>query len=191
MKRFVGYFLQGLLLLAPIAVTVYVIFILARWFDQLWIDKVLDKQIPGLGAVITILVIALFGYMSSSLIFKPVFSAVERLIIRTPLIKIIYTSVKDLFKAFVSNEKKFDKPVLVRMDKDSNLYKLGFMTQSDLAKIGVSDMVAVYLPHSYAWSGNMFLVPPEQVQELKGISASEAMKFIISGGVTALDKKEE
>lgn len=104
---------------------------------------------------------------------------------KIPLIKLIYATVKDLLGAFVGDKKKFNKPVLVRINKDNSLYQIGFITQSDLSDLGLNDMVVVYFPHSYAFSGYHYFVPKENIKPLN-ISGPTAMKFIVSGGVSGL-----
>jgi len=190
-NRLMRYFFQGLLLMAPIAITGYVFVVLVRWMDGLIKWDIPEKlDVPGLGSLVIILgltlVLTFIGFLSSTFIFKPIFRFFEKLISNTPLIKIIYTSIKDLFSAFVSEKKKFNKPVLVRLNKEIELYKIGFITQEDLSKLDIKNKVAVYLPHSYAWSGNLFIVPKENIKPLKNISAANTMKFVISGGVTEI-----
>jgi uncharacterized membrane protein len=98
-------------------------------------------------------------------------------------VKLIYSSVKDLLNAFVGDKKKFTKPVLVTINKDNQLHRIGFITQDDLSTLGLKDMVVVYFPQSYAVAGDHFIVPKENVKPLD-ISGPVAMKFIISGGVS-------
>lgn len=100
-----------------------------------------------------------------------------------PVVKVIYSALKDFFSAFVGSEKKFNKPVLVKVNTISELEKIGFVTTEDLSDIGILDKVSVYFPHSYNFSGEMFIVPKEHIKPLN-ISPSEAMKFVVSGGVT-------
>ena len=109
-------------------------------------------------------------------------------IVKSPLIKIIYTSLKDLVSAFVGQKKRFNEPVLVKLSKDSNLEKIGFITNKDLKMLGQpNEKVAVYLPHSYAWSGNLFIVKTESLSPINA-SSTDVMKFIISAGVTQIDE---
>jgi len=108
---------------------------------------------------------------------------------KIPLVKLIYSAVKDLLGAFVGDKKKFNKPVLVRMNKENNLYQIGFITQSDLSDIGLTDMVVVYFPHSYAFSGYHYFVPKESIKPLD-IPGPTAMKFIVSGGVSGLRENQ-
>ena len=193
MKRIIGFFFQGVLFTVPIAVTffvIYKIFILVDGILSPIINEILPFQIPGLGLVIILGLLTFFGFLGSTIIMRPIFSYFERLVEKAPLAKIIYSAVKDLLQAFVGNKKSFDKPVLVRLEKDSDVQKIGFITQDDLTDLGLDhDHVAVYLPHSYAWSGNQFIVPKENITPLN-VSAATVMKFIVSGGVTKLDKEE-
>jgi len=182
-KTFLRYFLQGLLYIVPITVTVYVVYFIFQA-----IDGIIPIDIPGLGFVTIILVITAVGYLGPRLFTKPFVGFIEQWIEKTPLVKLIYGSVKDLIAAFVDNKKRFSKPVIVKMNKDAELYKLGFVTQKDLSELGMgAEFVAVYLPHSYNFSGNVFIVPQENVRELN-VPSSEVMKFIVSGGVTGIDK---
>ena len=186
MKRIAGYFVQGLLFIAPIGVTVYVVYMVFRFIDNLlktYIDPVLPINIPGVNLLVVLIVIALLGFLGQSIIASPVKVFIAKLLKKAPLIKIIYTSIRDLLSAFVGKEKKFNKPVLVRVNTISNLEKLGFLTKEDLSSLGIKEnKVTVYFPHSYNFSGEMFIVPGEHITPIKAPSA-EVMKFIVSGGV--------
>ena len=173
-----NYFFQGLLLIAPITITIYVIY---RIF--LFLDGLITFQIPGMGVVVVLLAITLIGMLGSFLIRTPLSRYLKRLLDKIPLISILYSAMKDLLSAFVGQKKKFNAPVMVLMNTQSRIYKLGFITEHDLGSIGAgTDLVAVYLPHSYNFSGNLFLVPASQVTPIDA-PASEVMKFIVSGGV--------
>ncbi len=189
-KRIVNYFFKGLLLLAPITVTVWAIIELFNLIDGLLknlIISVIGRDIPGLGIVILLLLISGIGYLGSTIIFNPIVTYFDKLMARAPLIKIIYTAVKDLVSAFVGQKKRFTEPVLVKIGKDSGLEKIGFITNKDLSVIGMSnEKVAVYLPHSYAWSGNLFIVPIEHITKVNA-SSTDVMKFVISAGVTNME----
>ena len=181
MKKILEYFFRGLLLTVPFAATVYVIVLSLRWLDGL-----IPIDIPGLGLAIILVSITLLGYLGSTIIAGPVLSLFEGIIGRIPFVKLIYGSVKDLMEAFVGNKKKFNKPVMVTVSRDSDLKKLGFITQNDLELLHMSAHVAVYLPHSYNFSGNLFLVPREHVTPIDA-SGTDIMKFIVSGGVSDLE----
>ena len=186
MKKLLRYFLQGLLYIAPLSVTIYIIYILFLFFDGLlksYITDILHFSIPGLGLIITIIIVTLLGFIGQTIIARPIVKLIDKLFKKAPLFKVIYSSLKDLLSAFMGKEKKFNKPVLVKVNTISNLEKLGFITQTDLSDLGVSGKVAVYFPHSYNFSGELFIVPSEHITPVK-IAPAEAMKFIVSGGVT-------
>lgn len=198
MRRLVNYFLQGLLFVVPITATIYVLIKIILWIDSLLPFQIpvkvpgLDEvEIPGLGLLVIFLVITFIGFIGSRYIRNPLFTYLEDLIERAPLVKIIYTSVKDLVNAFVGEKKSFTQPVMVRMQNDVEMYRIGFITKNDLAELGLTSAhVAVYLPFSYGFNGQLVIVPSVNVKPVK-VSGTDMMKFIISGGVTEIQKQEE
>ncbi|GHA75194.1 DUF502 domain-containing protein [Pontibacter akesuensis] len=180
MKNLFRYFLNGLLIIAPIAITVFIVVGIIDWMDSLF-----DLGIPGLGILLMVVLLTIVGFIGSSFFVKPFLVIMERLLHKVPLVSIIYSSIKDLFDAFVGDNQKFNKPVLVKMTEDSENYKMGFVTQEELLQLNVEDKVAVYFPHSYNFSGELFLVPMRNVTYLD-LPSSEVMKFIVSGGVSKL-----
>jgi uncharacterized membrane protein len=185
MKKLVRYFLQGLLYLGPTAVTLYIVYLVFRFIDgpiRGYIENIFDINIPGTGILVIVVGITLLGLIGQTILFRPIRLLIDRIMKNAPLIKVIYSSIKDLLSAFVGKEKKFTQPVLVKVNLISDLEKIGFITQSDLSELGIKDKVSVYFPHSYNFSGEMFIVPSKHVTKLN-IPAAEAMKFIVSGGV--------
>jgi uncharacterized membrane protein len=176
--RILRYFFSGTLFIVPILATAYFIFISFTWLD----DR-LNLPYPGLGFVIILTVITLIGYLSTNFLFKTLGGWFDRGMNRIPLVKIIYSTVRDLLGAVVGDKRKFNKPVLVRINKDNEIFQLGFVTQSDLSELGLNEMVVVYFPHSYAISGIHYFVPRANIKPLN-ISGPTAMKFIVSGGVS-------
>jgi uncharacterized membrane protein len=176
--RILRYFLSGTLFIVPLVATAYFII---QSFQ--WLDNRLNLPYPGLGFAIIIFVITVIGYLSTNYIFKTFNNWFDRGMNKIPLIKLIYSTVKDLLGAFVGDKKKFNKPVLVRINKDNSIYQLGFITQPDLTELGLNDMVVVYFPHSYAFSGIHYFVPKENIRPLN-VPGPIAMKFIVSGGIT-------
>lgn len=180
------YFIRGVLLIVPFALTGYIISVAINWMDRM-----IRINIPGLGLIITLAAITLFGYLGSSLLVRSMFDAIEKFIIKVPLISLIYTSLKELIAAFVGNKKKFDKPVLVTINVERRIQKIGFITQPDLEILDLPGNVAVYIPQSYGFSGELYIVPKEVVKTLPGLSGTEVMKFVISGGVTDLQAAKD
>ncbi len=182
MRQLTNYFFRGLLFVSPIVITVYTIVYLIRWLDGL-----IPGLFPGLGLLIILTTVTMVGLISSIFLFNPVMDFIESIFSRTPFAKVIYNSIKDLFKAFAGNKKSFTQPVMVTFFKDTGIQKLGFITKEDLAEIGISGMSAVYFPHSYNFSGNLYLVPKENITVLDSFEATEALKFIVSGGITGIE----
>ncbi|TVQ90817.1 MAG: DUF502 domain-containing protein [Bacteroidetes bacterium] len=179
LRKIIQSFFQGLLLIAPISITIFVIF---KLFE--FIDGLIPVRIPGLGLLIILGSITIIGMLGSLIIRAPLTILFNRIMDQVPLIKMLYTAISDLLSAFVGQKKKFTEPVMVILSRDSNIRKLGFITERDMKNIGIGpEFVAVYLPHSYNFSGNMFVVPSENVIPVVANSA-DFMKFIVSGGVT-------
>jgi uncharacterized membrane protein len=180
MKRLAKYFLRGLALIAPVAITVYV----CVWIFRS-IDGLLGLPIPGLGFVLTLAVITLVGFLASNLLALSLVALLEKVMTRLPFIRLLYTSTKDLLNAFVGEKRRFDTPVMVAVTPDGGAKALGFVTMPTLDHLGIGEHVAVYFPQSYNFAGNLLLVPGERVTPLQADSAA-VMAFIVSGGVTGL-----
>lgn len=176
MRKLTTYFLKGLAFLVPVVATIFVVYIV---FVK--IDKLFKFPIPGVGFIITIIAITAIGFIGSNFLTRKFVNSVDNLFSRLPLIKMIYTSARDLTSAFVGDRKGF-KPVAVTLSPGSNIQVIGFATKEGLEELGLADNVAVYLPQSYNFAGNLIIVPKEQVRPLSADSA-EVMKFVVSGGV--------
>lgn len=177
-RRIIRYFFSGTLFIVPLVATAYFIFISFQWLDNL-----LGLPYPGVGFLIIFGAITLFGYLTTNFAFKTFVDLFDHGMNKIPFVKLLYSSIKDLIGAFVGEKKKFSKPVLVEMNRENQLYQLGFITQDDLSELGLKDMVSVYLPHSYAVSGWHYIVPKERIRPLD-ISGPAAMKYIVSGGIS-------
>jgi len=189
MKKIFRLFLQGLLYISPIGITLYVIYFVFDFLDGLLKDYLLSwlgVNIPGLGVIVILLFITFVGWFGQTLIARPLGRLLTGIIQRTPVIRDVYNTLKDLFSALVGKDKKFSNPVLVKVNTISELEKIGFLTQEDLNSLGIKDKVAVYFPHSYNFSGELFIVPSEHVRPLD-LPAGEAMKFVASGGMVGIN----
>ena len=178
MSRLLNNFFRGVVLLAPLAFTVYVC---VRVFAT--IDGWLGIPIPGVGFVATVALITLFGFLASSFITRQMLSVVESVLERLPFVRLLYSSTKDLLNAFVGEKRRFDKPVLVAPFASGEARALGFITQETLSSMGMMEHVAVYLPQSYNFAGSLLIFPTSAVTVLDAESA-DVMAFIVSGGVT-------
>ena len=189
MKRFLTYFFQGLILFIPFVITVYLIFKLYDFFTSVFSIIGLTSYSyvnTFLGLVFTIAFITIMGFLASSFLFKRFFTFVEDKLEHAPFIRHIYSPIKDFTNAFMGNKKSFNKPVLVLTNPLANIEEIGFVTHEDLKELGIADKVAVYLPYSYSLSGKLVIVPTSQIKPLN-VEGGDAMKFIVSGGVTDVD----
>jgi uncharacterized membrane protein len=200
-RKLFQYFLQGLIILAPIAITFYAV---AALFDA--VDGILPSliervapnllpndadgnpiKLPGVGFILVLLIVIGVGFISSSFIVGRMVELFDKILERTPGIKLIYSTVKDFLEAFAGNKRKFTKSVLVSIDSNE-VWRIGFVTQEEVDQFGLQDFIAVYVPQSYAFAGHLYLVKKDRVRLLTDISSSDAMKFAISGGVTEIEE---
>lgn len=197
LKRLLQYFFQGLIVLAPIGITIWVVISLFNVVDNLLPSIVQNLapdlvrkdangdsiRMPGLGFVVVIVLVLLVGWLSSLFAVNRIVALLDTVLEKTPGIKFIYSSVKDFLEAFAGNKKKFNQPVLVNVDGEG-VWRIGFITQETGTDFGLADHVTVYVPHSYAISGITYFVPKHKIKPLPKIGAADAMKFTVSGGVT-------
>ncbi|MEN9949539.1 MAG: hypothetical protein RLY85_291 [Bacteroidota bacterium] len=202
--RVLYYFFQGLVVLAPIVITAWTVVSLFNFIDDILPNLlhvlfpdfvVLDasgypKKVPGLGFLVVVLLVLMVGYVSSTFIVSRLLQWFDNILERTPGIKIIYSTVKDFLEAFAGNKRKFTKPVLVAIESP-DIWRIGFITQQDVSEFGLKEHVAVYVPHSYAFSGVTYLVKQDRIRKVEEVSSADAMKFIVSGGVTEVEGSVE
>ena len=195
MKKLINYFLQGLLYIVPITVTGAVVVWAFNKIDKIipsLLDRLgIDMQIPGLGLIIIITFIIMVGFLGSAVITSPINLFSQNLLKKAPLLGTIYSSVKDLMLTFVGEKKGFNQAVLIKLYENSTIERIGFITNENLSSLGIkSGKILVYLPHSYAFSGQLFVVDRSYITPIDKPSA-EIMKLIVSGGVTELDNSSE
>ena len=178
MQEFVQNFFEGLFLVVPVAVTIYVVFLVFSFIDG-W----LNIPVPGIGFILTIGMLILVGRLASNVFFRGALGSLEKVLTRTPFVKLVYTSLKDLIEAFMGEKKRFNQPVLVTLIPGGHAEAIGFVTRQNLALLGLEDRVAVYFPQSYNFAGNLLVVPRSQIRPINADSA-DIMTFIVSGGVS-------
>lgn len=188
MRTIANYFIYGLIFIFPLFATFYVIVFLVNWVDNTLYSILfgwVPFDLPGLGIITAFFIVIITGFFVTRAFTNPIFNYFERLIERTPFVKIIYTSFKDLTESLLGDKKRFNRPARVKLTEGVD--RIGFITQDDLTMFGVEDRVAVYFPHSYNFSGNLFLIAPENITPLN-VDPSDALKFAISAGVTHVAK---
>ncbi len=181
-RKFLQYFLQGLLILAPVSITLYFIYVI---FDK--VDSLLRPaiNIPGIGFMIIIVFVITVGYLSSFFFISRILSLFNRLLQKTPGIKLFYSFFKDFFEAFAGNKKKFTKGVLANVD-GNDVWRVGFITQEHMNIFDMPEYVAVYIPLAYSVAGNVYIISKTRIKPITQINSTQTMKFAVSGGVTEL-----
>lgn len=179
-RRLLTYFLRGLVFLTPVGITAYICVVVFQAIDG-W----LGLPVPGAGFAVSLGLITLFGFLASSFITRSLIGALDDLLERLPFVRLLYSSTRDLVNAFVGEKRRFDKPVVVDLFPGGNARALGFVTQEALTQLDMPGYVSVYMPHSYNFSGQMYLFPTSAVARLDA-NSSDMMAFIVSGGVTEI-----
>ncbi|MGH7585977.1 MAG: DUF502 domain-containing protein [Gemmatimonadales bacterium] len=182
-RQLARYFLNGLLVVAPAGLTLYVCWLVFRTVDG-W----LALPIPGVGFIVTIALITLLGYLARNFVTQTLLGWVDDLLNRVPFVRLLYSALRDLTEALVGGKKRFGRPVLVRLGAGpaAGLRVLGFVTREDATELGAPGHLAVYLPQSYNFAGQTVIVPKDRVENV-ALAGSEVMTFIVSGGVTEIE----
>ncbi len=179
------YLLQGIVIVSPFLIT----FGLAYYvFD--FIDRMIPGVPRGIGFVIIVALFILIGYLGSKFFLgRLVLDIFDRVLEKIPGLKIVYTAVKDFAEGFVGDNRKFKSPVLITVNEQPKMERIGFITQDDLSAIGLQEKIMVYVPHSYNFSGNMFVVERRCVVALD-MEAADAMKLAVTGGVAGFNEDD-
>lgn len=188
LRKLFGFFLQGLLILAPIGITMYVLYWL---FDK--IDGILRPYVgfTGLGFLIIIVFVLLIGWISSNFLLGSIINFFDRWLERTPGIKLVYSFIKDFFEAFAGDKRKFNKPVLANLF-GPEVWIVGFMTDEELQKFELgAEMIGVYVPQAYNFAGQLYILPRDKVKMIAHFSSGEVMKYAVTGGVAEVEEKED
>lgn len=189
-RALLRYIIKGLLIVLPIALSIFIVIVAVTTVDSwLNVNNILgvdpqtgaSRNIPGLGLALVVAITLVAGIFVTNFVTEPMYNWFARILDRLPILKFIYSSIKDLTEAFVGDEKKFNNPVLVEVEGD--LKRIGFLTQSDLSAIGLSGESIVYFPFSYSFAGQVYVVKNEKIKPLN-MTAAEAMKLVVSGGVS-------
>lgn len=201
-KKLFSYLLQGLLIMAPIAVTLYSIYWIVSSVDS-WIPifrepvrdmagQIIEYKVKnyGLGFLIIIASIILIGYLSSTFIQSRLFNLFDSWLEKTPGVKYIYSSVRDFFSAFAGEKKKFNKPILASIFAE-DVWIMGFITDEEMEKMDLgADMVSIYVPQAYNWAGQLYVLPRTRLKKIEKFSPGDAMKYAVTGGVVEVNEGE-
>ncbi len=178
-RQIFAFFLKGLIIVLPFWLSGYIIF-----WGIAKVDSVVDFGFPGGGVLVVLFSITLAGFLVTTFITEPIYDFFDKILGKVPAFKLLFTSIKDMMNAIVGDEKKFTEPVLVKIN-DSGIKRIGFVTQKDLSKLTIEGHVAVYFPWSYTFTGNLYIVPIENITPINA-NPAEVMKFALSGGVSEI-----
>lgn len=185
-RKLLRYFVQGIIILAPIGITAYVLYWLFERVDSILRPVV---NVPGLGFAIIVVFIILVGWFSSNFLMGSMISFFDQWMERTPVIKFIYTSTKDFFEAFAGDKRKFNKAVLANVFSE-DVWIIGFLTDEEMTKFEIgANHVAVYVPQAYNFAGQLYMLPRNRVKKIDQITSGEAMKYAVTGGVVDLEEE--
>jgi len=184
-KKIVRYFVQGILVLAPITITGWLLYWLFEKVDGILRPYI---NIPGIGFIIIIVFVILIGWVSSTILMTSILNLFDYWLERTPGVKFIYSSTKDFFGAFAGNKKKFDKAVLINAFSD-DVWIIGFLTDAELAKFDMgAQHVSVYVPQAYNFAGQLYILPRSKVKRIGHLTSGDAMKYAVTGGVVHVEE---
>ena len=197
MKKIGKLFLQGLIAILPIALTLYLIYWLAATAESVLGQAIRfvfkDYYRPGLGVLAGFLLTLGVGILLRIWFFRKIFSLGEALLKKIPGIKSIYGSIRDLVGFFdASKQREFDKTVMVSIGNDDTRL-MGVLTRENFADlpqgIGEDETVGVYLPMSYQLGGFTVMVPKSRIQPVD-MTVDQAMQFVLTAGVSAEKRSE-
>jgi uncharacterized membrane protein len=178
-------FIKGIIIIAPLGITIYTIYFVFTSIESL---SPFTELPIGSGVLLILSLITIVGFLGTRLfIVRFLIQSFEYLIEKTPGVRFLYSGVKDVVNSFVGDKKKFNKAVWVKTNDQPEIWRIGFLTQDDMSQFGMTDYVAVYLPHAYAISGWVVITPAQNVKIATKFSSAEAMKFAVSGGMTISD----
>ena len=197
-KRLIIYFLEGVIYIFPIVFTLFIIFWVINFIDS-YIGNLLPEKtniiLKYSSIPIMIIIIIITGFIGGKFVSTPIIIKAKNILHKIPIFGPVYSSIKDIISAFIGNKKKFNRPVMIRLYENSNIKIIGFITDDNLTIIknknakNKTQNIAVYIPHSYAISGQLFIVPIDYIFIIDSKNPVDVMKYIVSGGISKSYKK--
>ena len=193
-QRLRAYFIAGVLITAPIGITIYLAKLFLDFVDARVVplipasynpDSYLPFSVPGIGLVILLVVLTLIGALTANYAGRMFFQTSERVLVRMPVIRSLYTAVKQIFETILANQTAFREVVLVEYPRHG-LWSLGFITgtvQGEARKVSDDELVSVLIPTvPLPTAGYLVFMPRKDVVVLD-MTVEEGMKMAISGGI--------
>lgn len=190
MQKQLRILLAGVMVVAPLAATAWVVWYLGSWLDEMGRNLLqMEKLPPGVGAVVVIMVIYLIGLLTHFWLFRGLLSKVDTLVSRVPGVKTIYESIRDLMKLFGGDSARMGK-VVQYTAPGSDMSMLAILTSEKPAGVDPSGgrKVAIYIPYSYMFGGLTVFVSPENIREVN-MPVETALKLCATAQVTQTEEK--
>lgn len=191
MARLSKYFINGIIVIAPIAITVFVIVEIFSLADAL-IGRYLPIQFPGLSFISVLVLIGVVGWLSSSIILKKFLQYGETILSRIPLVKFIYNSSKKISSAVFESQNLFRQAVLVKYPSP-DIYALGFIMADVAPSIAEHldcEHVCVFIPFSLNMTAGVNIIVPKRDIIFLDISNEGALQYILTAGSVMPQKKQ-
>ena len=180
------YLLRGILVIAPIVITLSFVYWVFEKLDGLLHPFVIT---PGMGFLLLILIVLVIGWVSTFYRVKRTFRVVGQGIELTPGISFIYTSIRDFFEAFVGNKRRFNHAVMVSVTLDE-VWQVGFLTDDKLSSFNLEeDYVSVYVPQAYNVAGQLYIVKRNRIRPIEHLASADVMKYAVTGGAVEITEK--
>jgi len=202
MKRLRRYIVAGILVWLPIGVTVFLLRILVGMLDRSLLlipqqfrpEEMIGFAIPGLGLVLTLMILLVTGVLAANIVGRSMVSFWESLLERIPVVRSVYSAAKNFAEIVFSDTSQSFKKVLLIEYPRKGLYSLAFQTSSNLGEVQGrtgEDVICVFVPTTpNPTSGLILIVPRKDVIELD-MEIDEALKMIISLGVVVPSWRED
>ena len=199
--RFRRHFLAGILVTSPILITVYVTWLIVTFIDaqvagllpnSLDFTKQLPHQIPGLGLIISIVVITFIGAITPGFIGRTLLKVGERILDNTPIVRSIYGAIKQIMETVMStNSESFREVVLVEYPR-KGIWVIGFVTgetKGEVQSLNKETLINVFIPTTpNPTSGFLLFLPKKDLIYMK-MKVEDAVKMVISGGIVTPEVK--
>lgn len=189
MKEIIRNFVKGVLTIVPIVLAIFVIYKIFMVLDGIlgrFLKPFLQEDyIPGIGLLFTFVLITILGWLSTKFITGAVFRIIDKFLEKIPFVKTIYSVIKDTVHSFFGEKKSFSKVAIITIP-GTEVKTIGFITSEDLESFydPLRNHVAVYIQQTFQIAGMTFLIPKDKV-EVIDVKPEDAMKFILSGGMTS------
>ena len=187
-RRFKRYLITGFLVLAPLSISLFLLFWLASWVDDLLSPiayALTGRELPGLGLVTALVLLSAAGWLTSNIFGKNLVETIEDLILHVPILNWLYRTVKQLTDVFSPSGKAQARSVVMVEYPRVGVYQLGFATGTVCRDEGgrIETLTSVYIPTNHLYIGDVLLVPQERLH-CTSMTLQEGIQYFLSAGAS-------